>query len=251
MRKLLTIAFIGFASLSYAQQSEVRKISSKPIGISVSTGIQAKIIKSNKNEVVLEAQNQNQLGKIETKVESGVLTIRVKRNSNIQNSKNLKATVYINPNLSSIELSSAGSLEITDAIDVRDLDIDLSSAGSLKTAAINANALSIETSSASKVHTGAIKATTLAIEASSASVVEISGASKTTSIEASSNANINAQKLSSNKVTADASSGAKINIHVTESLSAEASSGARVSYTGQPKATSFEKSSGGTISNAN
>ena len=121
MRTLLTLAFIGFCSLVFAQKSETRALPSKPIGISVSTGIQATLIKSNKNEVVLQAASSGQLNRMEAKIEHGVLVIRIKRNSNFQNSKSLKATIYINSNLESIDLSSAASLAIKEPLDATEL----------------------------------------------------------------------------------------------------------------------------------
>jgi|GEM_PF-1077329 len=251
MRKLLTLAFILLTTLVHAQQSEVRKLGINPSGIAVSTGIQAKIVKSDKNEVVLEAENHYQINRVETKIEDGILIIRAKRNSNIQNSRNLKATVYINPNIHHIEISSAGSLEINVPLEVRTLDIALSSAGVLKTKHISTGKLSIDASSASKLAIGSIKVNELDIEASSATSVVLTGQTGIASIDASTNANVNAAKVDAKTVSADASTGAKISIHVSETLKAEASSGGTVNYTGHPKTTNFEKSSGGTIHNAN
>lgn len=251
MRKILTILFTGLSLFVHAQQTEVRKINAKPTGISISTGIQAKIVKSNKNVVVLDAQNQSQLDKIETKVEKGILIIRVKRNSNIQNSRNLNATVYINPSLSSIEISSAGYLEIIAPLDVRILKIDLSTAGALKTNKISTGKMSIDASSAAKFASNNIKVNELIIEASSASSILLAGSSNKTSIEAITNAHVNTAKVRTKSVSAQARTGAKIKVQASDSFHAIASSGGSITYTGYPKKTNFEKSSGGTINNAN
>ncbi len=250
MRTLLTLAFIGFCSLVFAQKSETRALASKPIGISVSTGIQATLIKSNKNEVVLQAASSGQLNRMEAKIDHGVLVVRIKRNSNFQNSKSLKATIYINSNLESIDLSSAASLAIKEPWTLQHLAINLSSAASLKSDILTANKINLDLSSSASF-TGALKAKELSIDASSASSVQISGSCTLLNIDANSSANINLAKLSAKTVVANARSAAKIQTHVTESLNADASTGANIQYTGQPKTSNFEKSTGGNIHNAN
>lgn len=246
MKITLTVIMLAFITMAHAQHHEIRKISNIS-GISVASGIQAKFIKSSKNEVVVDVSRQDLLDKIETDVRGGNLKIQVKRGSNIRNANTLKVTVYSNSTINSIAISSAGSLEILDPISVNNFNADLSSSGKLKTGKVEATSSEINLSSAGKM-TGELKTEKLAINASSSGELTLSGLAKQTTVNMSSNGKAFLQNLKTTNLTVNGSSGAALKINVSNELNANVSSGAKVEYSGNPKSKSVNHSSGGSVS---
>lgn len=246
MKKLLTLVlFLASITYSQAQSKETRKISSFS-GISVSSGIQAKYVKSPKNEIVVDVSRADILPKIETVVKDGTLLIRVKRNSDLRNTNSLKVTVYSNSVMNNISLSSAGSLEILDPIDVANFSADISSAGKLNTGRVTANRTTINLSSSGKMN-GDLKSEKLSINASSSGEVSLSGMSKELSVNMSSAGKVFLNKFKTSTLKVDGSSGASLQVEVINSIDANVSSGAKVVYTGNPKTKEINKSSGGSV----
>lgn len=246
MKITLTVIMLAFITMAHAQHHETRKIGNIS-GISVASGIQAKFIKSSKNEVVVDVSRQDLLDKIETDVRGGNLKIQVKRGSNIRNANTLKVTVYSNSTINSIAISSAGSLEILDPISVNNFNADLSSSGKLKTGKVEATSSEINLSSAGKM-TGELKTEKLAINASSSGELTLSGLAKHTTVNMSSNGKAFLQNLKTTNLTVNGSSGAGLKINVSNELNANVSSGAKVEYSGNPKSKSVNHSSGGSVS---
>lgn len=246
MKITLTVIMLAFITMAHAQHHETRKIGNIS-GISVASGIQAKFIKSSKNEVVVDVSRQDLLDKIETDVRGGNLKIQVKRGSNIRNANTLKVTVYSNSTINSIAISSAGSLEILDPISVNNFNADLSSSGKLKTGKVEATSSEINLSSAGKM-TGELKTEKLAINASSSGELTLSGLAKQTTVNMSSNGKAFLQNLKTTNLTVNGSSGAGLKINVSNELNANVSSGAKVEYSGNPKSKSVNHSSGGSVS---
>lgn len=246
MKSLLTLLLLAIVSFSYAQHKETRKIS-KISGISVASGIQAKFIKSSKNEVVVDVSREDILPKIETIVRNGNLQIKVKNGSEIRNANSLKVTVYSNSVIKSINLSSAGNLEILDAIDVSDFSADISSAGKLKTGKITANNTTLNLSSAGKMNSD-LMSEKLSINTSSAGEVTLSGMSKQLKVNMSSNGKALLNNFKTSTLEVNGSSGAVLNVEVINSIDATVSSGAKVIYSGNPVTKDINKSSGGTVS---
>lgn len=81
--------------------------------------------------------------------------------------------------------------------------------------------------------------------------ITVSGKCKTVDTEASSGSEITASKLMSEEGKVDASSGASINIFCSVSLTADASSGSKVLYSGNPQKTAIDASSGGVVRKLN
>lgn len=246
MKITLTVIMLAFMTMAHAQHHETRKIGNIS-GISVASGIQAKFIKSSKNEVVVDVSRQDLLNKIVTEVRGGNLKIQVKRGSNIRNANSLKVTVYSNSTINSIAISSAGSLEILDPISVNNFNADLSSAGKLKTGKVEATSSEINLSSAGKM-SGDLKTEKLAINTSSSGELTLSGLAKQTTVNMSSNGKAFLQNLKTTNLTVNGSSGAGLKINVSNELNANVSSGAKVEYSGNPKSKSVNHSSGGSVS---
>jgi len=246
MKKILTVALVAFISFAQAQHQETRKIS-KISGVSVATGIQAKFIKSSRNEVVVDVSRADILPKIETNVKNGDLRIRVKPNSQVTNSGTLKVTIYSNSVINSINLSSAGSLEILEPIDVTNFSVDISSAGKLKTGKVSAGSSNISLSSSGKM-TGELKSEKLQISASSAGEVSLSGRSKSLNVSISSSGKALLDNFETDELVVNGSSGSKMKVKVNNSITANVSSGSKVIYSGSPSNTKINHSSGGSVS---
>lgn len=246
MKKILTLALVAFVSLAHDQHKETRKIS-KVSGISVSSGIKAKFIKSSRNEVVVDVSRADLLPKIETNVKGGTLVVRVKPNSHIQNSGTLNVTVYSNSAINSISLSSAGSLEILEPIDAINFTANLSSAGKLKAGRIAATSATIDLSSSGKM-TGELKAEKVSINSSSSGEVTLVGKSKTLNVNMSSSGEVNLENFNTGSLTVNGSSGGKLSVAVSNAITANVSSGAKVVYSGNPSNKNVNHSSGGSVS---
>lgn len=246
MKKLLTIALLGCATLTYAQHKETRKIGQFN-GISVSQGIRAEFVQSNRNEVVVDVSKADLLAKIETKVSNNTLVIRVKPNSKIYNAKNLSVTVYSNARLQQVSASSAGKLTSTAAIHTENFKADASSSGSIALGKIESRTATIHASSAGKVQ-GQLRVKELQIDASSSGSVDLQGSATNAKINASSSGSALLDDLSVSNVNVGASSGASVHIDVKNSIVANASSGGDIKYSGNPSKTDFNRSSGGSVS---
>ena len=126
--------------------------------------------------------------------------------------------------------------------------INGSSSGDIE-AKVNAPLLRCDASSSAKAeltHTG----TEAALNASSAGKIELSGAANKVTAVASSAGKVDGEEYTAKEASLRASSAGKITMHITDSLSAQASSGASVTYSGDPNIQSLNKSSGGRIRKA-
>ncbi len=92
-----------------------------------------------------------------------------------------------------------------------------------------------------------VEAESLDIDISSGGVVQIEGHAKTLKIDVSSGGVLNAEELESGYADADASSGGVANFTVRESLSAAASSGGSIRYSGNPEKLRVHSSVSGSI----
>lgn len=88
---------------------------------------------------------------------------------------------------------------------------------------------------------------TLTVAASSGSDVEIKGSCKVLTAAASSGADLDLEELIAESVTVAVSSGADAHVHATMQLTATASSGADVTYSGNPAIKEITTSSGAGI----
>ncbi|GAA4141786.1 hypothetical protein GCM10022216_22120 [Sphingobacterium kyonggiense] len=246
MKTYIIIALLAVTSFAKAQTKEVRKIQ-QPNSISVSTGIHAVIVNSNRNEVVVEADNQKNIDKILTETKNGKLVIQIKPNSQIQNVKQLQITVYTNPNMNSFEVQSNGSIELSEAIKVSKVDIKVSSNGKMNAKSITTGQAEVHVSSNAKLDL-LLNADNLDLDVSSNAKANISGNTQSLVANSTSNATVDLSNLNAKNVKASASSNGTLQLNASQKLDANASSNGRISYSGNPKTTNFDKSSNGRIS---
>jgi len=197
-------------------------------GISVSSGIDLFLTQKNVEEVVVEAESQD-LEKIITKVENGILKIYRKEGSGFNlnwNHRSLKVYVSLKT-IDELNASSGSDVNSESLLKLDKLECDVSSGAGVKLE-LEVNNLNVETSSGSDISLKG-KATSLEVSASSGS-------------------DIDAKELESKKCKASVSSGSDIAVNVTESLEAHASSGGDIVYSGNPKSKDIRESSGGDVS---
>lgn len=196
-------------------------------GVSVSTGIDLYLTQKNSEEVVVET-DADDIDKIITEVEGGILKIYMKEKSWFHmNMKNVHRKVFVSFKTLDKLYASAGSDVVSESpLKLDNLKIDVSSGSDVK--------LELETNE-------------LSVESSSGSDVTLKGKAKFLQASASSGSDINADELETRKCSASTSSGSDIRVHVTDELSASASSGGDITYSGNPSKKDINKSSGGGV----
>ena len=189
--------------------------------------------------------------------------LRITIDPEIKNVRNMEATVTVpvgNRMLCRLEASSAskirgeevelksadlqvkasGAAEIETSVKARSCDIDASSAATVKAATCD-----IDASSAATVR-AEIKSQSCTADTSSAASIVLKGGTNRFEGSSSSAGKINAAELTSKCADVQASSASSISVNCTETLKAQASSGAKIRYQGECKVEA-SKSSGGSI----
>ncbi len=106
---------------------------------------------------------------------------------------------------------------------------------------------SLDLSSGADADVSGIQSDNFSVDVSSGADADISGTCGSLDAEASSGADLDASDLICANGRVDVSSGADIEVHVTQTLSADASSGGSITVYGNPKEVDKDKSSGGSI----
>lgn len=173
-------------------------------------------------------------------------TLQITIDKRIKRIPDAEVRVYVpaNGKLDELRASSAAKIICRTALGAERFVLDASSAAQIE-AAVNTGACVIDASSAAYVK-AALRTGTCTVDASSAAKVVLSGAADRCSTDISSAAKFNAPELQVARYEIDASSGSSASIQCTETLRAEASSGASIEYTGDC-ATDLSRSSGGSI----
>lgn len=163
--------------------------------------------------------------------------------NNIQNG-NVTITVPANGKIRSLDASSASKIIGETTLKAGKFSIEASSAAKIK-AAVEAASCSIDASSASKI-SAEVKAATCTVNASSASKIALAGSAEDFTADLSSASKLDAEKFTAVNASVSTSSAAKADIDCSGKLTASASSGSSIGYTGGCR-TSLSKSSGGSV----
>ena len=190
--------------------------------INVTRGLNVYLSPGDVPKIIVEA-DENLLDYIETEVNDK--TLNITSSALIRRSKSMKVFVTTTK-LSKIHASAGSNVNSEDLISCGDLDISASAGSNIK---LQIDAEDIE------------------VSASAGSNITLEGNASEAELKASSGSNIKAEKLKANECNARTSSGANIWIKVTNELDGRASSGGNVFYSGNPKRTNIEKSSGGNV----
>lgn len=204
--------------------SEERPVTSDFDQVKGSSGIQVYLTEGTENKIVVEA-DENLMEIIETEIENGRLTIGTANHKNIGRSKSKKVHVTYT-SLSRIAASSGADVIGNSVLKNETISLDASSGSDLELEVI-----------AKEVYA----------ESSSGADIKVSGKASKLVADASSGSDINAKNLLVLNCTADVSSGADITVNVKETLKAEASSGGKINYHGDPAAVSNSGGRSGSI----
>lgn len=228
---LLSLLLLGSSLLEAAQLDNSRQTRTVTAfhGISVSSGINLYLTQDNKQQVTVEA-DEDDLEDLVTRVEGGILKIYMKNQSSWfafdwnHNDRN----VYVSFTTLDLLQASAGSDVSSQAVlNLENLELDSSSGADVK----------LE-----------LKASRVKAQSSSGSDIRLSGTAHSLEASASSGSDIDADGLLTKTCKANASSGSDIRVQVTEQLDADANSGGGISYSGNPAHKNINESSGGDVS---
>lgn len=227
--KLFTIIlFVAacFQAINANAERQTRQISGFH-GVSVSSGIDLYLTQKNAEEVFVEAESDD-INKIITEVEGGVLKIYIKEKSWFNLNWNTKPRkVYVSfITLDKIEASAGSDVISQGQFKLDRIKIDASSGSDVKLE-LEANEISVGSSSGSDI---SLKGTAINFQA-----------------DASSGSDIDAGDLQTKNCNASVSSGSDVKVNVSEKLDANASSGGDIVYYGNPKIKDINKSSGGDV----
>ncbi len=223
---LILFGAVFFQANSIQASKETRSVTGFH-GISVSSGIDLYLTQKTTEEVVVEAESDD-LDKIITTVEDGILKIYIKQKSWLNmNWNHDHRKVYVSfIKLDKLQASSGSDVSSESALKLDKLNLDASSGSDVK--------LELE-------------ANELIAESSSGSDITLKGKVAVFHVSASSGSDIDAANLESKKCHASTSSGSDIKITVTDELEANASSGGDISYSGNPASKDINESSGGDV----
>ena len=196
-------------------------------GILVTSGIDLYLTQKNVEEVAVEAES-DELDKIITTVEGGILKIYIKEKSWLNlNWTNKPRKVYVSfKTLDKLEASAGADVISQSLLKLDKLNLDASNGSDVKLE-LEANELSVESSSGSDI--------------------SLKGKANAMQANASSGSDINAGELLTKKCNVSVSSGSDMHVNVTEELDASASSGGDIAYSGNPAKKDINESSGGGV----
>ncbi|MFY1045020.1 head GIN domain-containing protein [Chryseobacterium sp. GP-SGM7] len=213
--------------------------------IEVSQAIEAEIIKSDVERVVISAP-ANIIDEVLVDNSGGELHIHYKTGFRVMNTNNVKAKIYAK-DFKKLEANSAGIIVVRDQFTQDKTDVEVSSSGHIS-GKLEANEMDIDAGS-SGTFKGKIWAVDLSVESSSSSEVSISGKTKNANLSASSSGTISARELTAENVKAESSSSADIEIGVSSSFEGSASSSGSIKgiKRGNVTTVSKEENSGGSV----
>lgn len=259
---IVTITAFLISSILLAQVSENREVAAFS-KLQASQGIAVFYTISNTKSVKVETDNSENLKFIKTVVENNVLKLYVDSNKYKTNNIKTKSTkinksLTINgidfkvlkitvsgPNLEAIKASSSADVKIENWNKTTNLDIAVSSSGTVSGMFECTN---VVIDAASSGHFSAsINAKKVEIESSSAAHVVLSGIAHKIYVKASSSSDCNLKKSSVDEAVIKASSAAKVVVNVAKSINAAASSSADIVFYGNPSEVKKEESSAGSI----
>lgn len=259
----------GYLSAQPMMTRQTRFEGQNITGVAAGTAFQVEIYQSDKTSATVELPAK-WADKLEFTIDNdGVVNIKLEGfKLNLNKEDEFKATVYLKDPYSlkasssatitaktpiktatlNIDVSSSGEVIIPDLTATNRVVINGASSGDIE-ATINTPLLRCDATSsahAALTHTG----TEAALNASSAGKIDISGTVDKVTATASSAGKVNGAEYTVRNASVRTSSAGKIAMHVTNFLSAKASSGGSVTYSGNPNVQSLDTSSGGRVRKA-
>ena len=199
-----------------------RNISSEFSSVKLSQGLDLYITQSNDISLSIEA-DENLLDLIMTEVENDVL--RIYTTENIRRAASKKIMLNIS-DISVIKATSGSDVYSTNTIEVDDLELSTTSGANMK--------IDVNTQ-------------TLNCHSTSGSDIRVSGTTDILIAEATSGSDIIAYNLKAKTSKVKATSGADISVNTSNELTARATSGGDVRYSGNPEKVNKSDSSSGSV----
>jgi len=253
IRIISLLAFLLFSILSFAQVSESRTIS-EFTKLKVGTGIEVTFTQGPAGTATVEADDNEKLQDIITKVVGNTLEVYVdsksfskkdKSDKKRFNHKVLKVAVS-SPSTNEFKASSSGKIILKNGVNAKTASLDVSSSGSIA-GNVKADEITIDLSSSGWIES-TIATTKLKASLSSSSQATLTGSAQEATIKTSSSSDLNGKKVTSKTAEIESSSSSSVSLTVTENLTAKASSSASISYYGNPAKVESQKSSSGSVS---
>lgn len=238
-------------------------------GVSAGSTFQVEVYQSDKTSATVELPAK-WADKLEFTIDNdGVVNIKLEGfKLNLNKEGDFKATVYLKDPYAlkasssacitaktpiktatlNIDVSSSGEVIIPDLTATNRVVINGSSSGDIE-ATINTPLLRCDASSSARAtltHTGK----EAALHASSSGKIDLSGTVDKVTASASSAGKVNGEEYTAQEASLRASTGGKTSMHITGSLSAKASTGGSVIYSGDPNVQSLDTSTGGRVRKA-
>jgi len=259
-----TLLFTGFLTAQVSENREVAEFSK----LKVSSSIDVFYTISDKVSIKVETDDAEKLKLIKTEVVGGTLLLSIdtdnyKKNKNREKDKkkdkNRSNVSFINgvdfqvlkitisgPNLEAIKASSSAFIKLQNVNKSDNLDISVSSSGTIK-GNFEANSITVQASSSGEF-TAEVVAKSAIIESSSSSTVTLDGKATDLNCKASSSGDCNLQEFRVENATVLASSSGSIELYASKSIEAKASSSGSIYFYGNPANVTKEMSSSGSIS---
>lgn len=232
MIKKLFIAFVLLSSTCVIAHAQMKNVYSEQrtvnefSKISASNAIDVRITEGSSNTITVEANLVEIIPFIQTEVTNGELKVYLKK-GNKPKHKNSQMTVHVSAsNLTEINASSAADIYSVEMLTTDEIKLSASSGSDIKLQ---------------------LTANSITCSASSGSDIRLKGTATSANVRASSGADIDMKEMTVVNADVSASSGSDIHLYVTGKLNASASSGADITYKGNPEYVDQSKSSGGSI----
>lgn len=215
--------------------------------IKVSTSIDAEVIKSDTEKVVISAPSDI-MDNIKVALKGGVLAVYVDSGfGNNISTKNVKAKIYVK-DFNQLSADSSADIKVLNTFTQDKVDVYISSSASIDVANLEANDLKIYTNSSGDF-SGKIWAVNLGAYASSSGDINIFGKAKNATMDSNSSGDLKATDLIVENAILSASSSGDIITSVSKSLTANANSSGEITVykKGNLEQTQIHKNSGGDV----
>ncbi len=155
-------------------------------------------------------------------------------------------TIHISgPNLTNLEVSGSGGIDLTSHALVNQLNLTVSGSGSIHTKRVQAQSLTIDISGSGKIHMQEANADNMAASISGSGDIELeSGTAKTLSCDINGSGKFDARNLPTLHVTTKTSGSGKTYVHFKETLYVNISGSGDVYYYGEGSITKTISGSG-------
>ena len=233
--KILTIsAFVLLTSFfSFCQSGQEKLINQQQrdienfTGIKVQNAISVTLQQGQATSVTVFTANAEDLNKVITEVNNGVLHIKLSESNRKWRNKKIKVEIVM-PTIENLEASGASDIKVEGKILTENLKIKLSGASDLK---------------------ASIKALKLNADVSGASDLKLSGICGSVVIESSGASSVKSYELNCEEADLKASGASDIRISVQKTLKANASGASSIYYKGKPSLKDLNNSGASSIKN--